>query len=83
MIEQQSMYRRELEYKQKEFHDRLERELQTIRSLQDMITNRQERIFAKQDQIQSTLHGESIQSPSVFAVSPPLSHHQLPVWQAG
>lgn len=67
LIKQQKSDREQLEYRM----ENLQRELKGIK-------NRQEMIFQKQDQIQSTLHGETlpIQSPpaSVISFSPPFMH---------
>ena len=64
-ILEQNTYRKELDRSWKEFQEKLEQELK-INNRQEMIKSWQEMIFTKQDQIQSTLHGEtrSIQSPS-------------------
>ena len=77
-ILEQKTHREELDHSQKEFQERLERELKIISSRQDMIKNRQEMIYTKQDQIQSTLHGETLptQSPStsvLASMSPPFT----------
>ena len=77
-ILEQKTHREELDHSQKEFQERLEPELKIISSHQDMIKNRQEMIFTKQDQIQSTLHGETLptQSPStsvLASMSPPFT----------
>ena len=46
-----------------------------MKTRQDMIKNWQEMIFTKQDQIQSTIHGETkpFQSPPSMVMSPPFT----------
>ena len=74
---QQNTYRKELGRSGKElqeFQEKLEQELKNIKNRQEMIKSRQE-IFTKQDQIQSTLHGET-HSPSTSVLvnmSPPFT----------
>ena len=60
-------------YQLEKFQLEVREELQKNKSRQKMIKNRQEMIFTKQDQIQYTLHGETLyfQTPPTMSSPPP------------
>ena len=72
---EQKLYREQQDKKTKDFQTELREELRKMKTRQDMIKNWQEMIFTKQDQIQSTIHGETkpFQSPPSMVMSPPFT----------